>query len=220
MQRSATGTSLTHDVYQRLRADLLACRVRPGTQLRLGALCRELGVSLSAVREALSRLTAEGLVTAEPQRGFRAAPISAEDLRDLTEARVEIEQLCLRRAIAQGGLAWEEALLAVHHRLSRTPMQEPDDPGLVAEAWAEAHRGFHEALVAACDSAWLLRIRALLFAQSERYRRLSLPLARAERDLGQEHRAILEAALARDADAACTALADHLRLTSRILLEA
>lgn len=220
MPRDIPGASLTQTAYERLRADLLACRLRPGERLRIADLCAALGVSLSAVREALSRLTAEGLVVAEPQRGFRAAPISVADLRDLTAARIEIETLCLRRAIASGDVGWEERLVAAHHRLSRTPARDPADPDRVAEPWAEAHGAYHEALVAGCGSPWLLRLRSILYAQSERYRRLSLPLARTERDLGREHREIMDAALARDADRAAALLAAHFQLTSAILLEA
>jgi DNA-binding GntR family transcriptional regulator len=219
MPRETSGASLTQTAYERLRADLLACRLPPGEKLRIGELCDMLGVSLSAVREALSRLTAEGLVVAEPQRGFRAAPISEADLRDLTAARIEIETLCLRRALAAGDVTWEERLVAAHHRLSRTAERDPGDPKLVTEAWAEAHRAYHAALVAGCDNAWLLRLRAILYAQSERYRRLSVPLARTERDLAREHRDIVEAALARDADRASALLAAHLSLTSDILLQ-
>jgi DNA-binding GntR family transcriptional regulator len=220
MPRDVPGSSLTQTAYERLRADLLGCRLRPGDRLHIGDLCKALGVGLSGVREALSRLTAEGLVVAEPQRGFRAAPISPDELRDLTAVRTEIETMCLRRAIAVGDVGWEERLLAAHHRLSRMPERDPLGANRVSEAWAEAHAAYHAALVAGCDSPWLLRLRDTLYAQSERYRRLSVPLARAERDLAREHREIMEAALARDADGACALLGAHFALTSTIVLEA
>ncbi|WP_155984537.1 GntR family transcriptional regulator [Roseomonas gilardii] len=220
MQREATTASLTQSAYERLRADLLSCRLAPGEKLRIADLCERLSVSLSAVREALSRLTAEGLVVAEPQRGFRAAPISADELRDLTAVRLEIEGMCLRRSIAAGDLAWEERLVAAHHRMARLPYRDPDDPQRASEVWAEAHAAFHRALVAGCDSPWLLRLREILYAQTERYRRLSIPLSSAPRDLAREHREIAEAALARDADRAGALLAEHLEKTTWILLGA
>ena len=197
---------------------MLACRLRPGTRLKISDLCQALSVSLSAVREALSRLTSEGLVVAEPQRGFRVAPISAEELRDLTQVRVQIEGLCLERAIAAGDVGWESHLVAVFHRLSRTPEREPGDPQRMNEAWSTAHAAFHEALAGACDSPWLLRLRATLYAQSERYRRLSVPLAEAARDLDREHRDIMDAAFARDVAGAKAAMARHLERTTRVLL--
>jgi DNA-binding GntR family transcriptional regulator len=219
MPRDANGTSLTQTAYERLRGDLLACRLEPGARLRMGDLCRSLEVGLSAVREALSRLTAEGLVVAEPQRGFRVTPISADELRDLTAVRLEIEALCVRRAVAKGNLSWEAQLVAAFHRLSRTPERTAEDPERLSEEWVEAHGAFHLALVAACDSAWLLRLREMLYSQSERYRRLSFPLAEVKRDLNREHGAIMDAALARDADRAVALMSEHLELTMRILLD-
>jgi DNA-binding GntR family transcriptional regulator len=213
------GSSLTQDAYERLRADLLACRLRPGARLKINELCGALSVSLSAVREALARLTSEGLVVAEPQRGFRVAPISAEELSDLTAVRAKIEGMCLERAIAVGDVGWESHLVAAFHRLSRTPEREPADPQRMNEAWSAAHAAFHEALVGACDSPWLLRLRGILYAQSERYRRLSVPLAAVARDLNHEHRGIMEAALARDAGLAGALMTEHIERTTRVLLE-
>ena len=220
MPRENASTSLTQTAYERLRADLLSCRLRPGDRLRINDLCAQLSVSLGAVREALSRLTAEGLVVAEPQRGFRVAPISTEELRDLTTVRLDIEGTCLRRSIASGDLGWEARLVAAHHRMSRMTEREAGDPQRVNDAWAAAHAAYHRALVDGCDSPWLLRLRDLLYAQSERYRRLSVPLARSPRDLNGEHREIMEAAVSRDADRAVALLASHLETTTCILLDA
>lgn len=210
--------SLTEGVYRAVRADLLACRTRPGEKLRIAVLCERHGASSGAVREALSRLTAEGLVILEPQRGFQAATISAHELVDLTLARVEIECLCLRMAVRSGDLAWEEQLLAVAHRLRRTAITDPEDPGRISEAWASAHHAFHEALVVACPSETLLQVRRQLYARSERYRRLSVPMADTVRDVEREHRGLMLAALDRDEAGAVAALEAHIRETTRILL--
>ncbi len=220
LMRMDPPASLTETVYRALRADLLACRIQPGEKLRIALLSSRHGASPGAVREALSKLTAEGLVTSEPQRGFQAATISAEELIDLTSARVEIECLCLRKTIEDGDLGWEERLLGSSHRLLRTPIRATDDSARVSEDWALAHEAFHEALVAACRSRTLLQVRRQLYAQSERYRRLSVPLAEAERDLDGEHRGLATAALERDADRAVLAMKQHLDETTRILLRA
>lgn len=213
-----SSASLTQRVYERVRADVISCRLRPGEKIVIGEVCKAQSVSLGAVREALSRLTSEGLVVAEPQRGFRAAPISEADLRQLTEARIHVECLCLRRAVEVGDLAWEARLVATFHALSRTPEREGDAEG-VSEAWAAAHAQYHAGLVEACDNDWFLRMRSSLYSQAERYRRLSATLDRGDRDLGAEHRAIMDAALARDADGAVQALQRHLLATTSILLD-
>lgn len=215
-----TTVNLTQGAYEALRADLLACRIPPGSRLKIQELCTRLSVSLGAIREALSRLTSEGLVVSEPQRGFRAAPISAEDLSDLTRVRIEIESLCLRRAIELGDVDWEARLVAAFHRLSRTPERAPDDPVRSNDDWASAHAAFHLALVEGCHSPWLLRLHGQLYDQSERYRRLSVSLSTRARRIGDEHQAIMEAALARDADKAVALLTAHMTQTTNILLEA
>lgn len=211
--------SSTQGAYERLRADLLACRFKPGERLPINELCRDLAVSLGAVREALSRLTSEGLVSSEPQRGFRASPISAVDLRDLTDVRREIEAMCIRRAFAGGDVAWEARVVAAYHQLSRTSTRAPDDPQRANDAFTLAHGRFHEEIVSPCDSPWLLRLRATLFAQSERYRALSFPLSRKERDVKAEHRKLVDAVLARDVDKAVELMNEHIEKTTAILLE-
>lgn len=212
------AASLTESVYARLRADLLACRLKPGSKLKVSELCADLGVSLAVVRESLSRLSAEGLVTSEAQKGFRVPPIASEDLSDLTKARIAIEQLCLREAVANASIEWEARITAAHYRMTRSPERAPDDPKRLSDAYAEAHGAFHEALVAACRNVWLLRVRAQLFTQSERYRRLSVPLQKPLRDLASEHKALMEAALAHDGDLLARLMEEHLWRTAQILL--
>jgi DNA-binding GntR family transcriptional regulator len=210
----ATNQSLTETAYESLRADLLACRLAPGDKLNINDLASRLQVSLGAVREALSRLTAEELVTLEAHRGFRAAPVSVSELHDLTSTRIEIESSCLRRAIELGDVEWETGIVAAFHRLSRTPERAAGAELQINEDWSRAHKGFHRALVAACDSPWRLRLRDYLYDQTERYRRLSVPASGDARDLGAEHRALMEATLARESDRAVHLLQQHFRVTA------
>ena len=215
MDRAIT---LTEHAYRRVRDDLLTCRHAPGDRLNIKEIGETLGVSLGAVREALSRLTSEGFVVTEDRRGFRAAPISADELRDLVRVRADIEGQCLRRSIALGCLDWESRVVAASHRLSRTPTIDiANAPGL-SDGYAAAHAAFHSALVSACDSPWLRRLRDLLYAQSERYRHLTVPLAQHDRDLVHEHGSLTQAALARDADTAVALLSEHLMRTANILI--
>lgn len=220
MRQEHHSRSQTQDVYAALRADILACRLPPDVKLKIKDLCDDKKASLGAVREALSRLTAEGLVVAEAQRGFRVAPVSTSELADLAQTRIDIEFLCLERAMARGSVEWEAKVVAAYHRLQRTPLRASDAPDSTSEAWEAAHAAFHEALVAACDSPWLMRLRAMLYAQAERYRRLSVRYDRDERDVDGEHRALMETVLDRDPDTAKACLADHFGTTARIILEA
>lgn len=212
--------SQTFDVYLKLRRDIISSRLPPGQKLNIGALCNTYGVSLGAIRESLSRLASEDLVLAQAQLGFRVAPVSADELVDLMNARIEIESLCMRRSLALGGVEWESSLIAASHRLSRTPKNaEPRDPD-ISDEWEAAHDAFHMALVAACDSTWLLKIRAHLYTQAERYRRLSLRISATRRNVAGEHQQLLKAALARDAERAASLMRKHLDTTTRFILEA
>ena len=213
------GWSLTAAVLDQLRDDILSCRLLPGDRLNIAELAQSTSVSPGAIREALSRLTSEGLVIAEPQKGFGVAPISPADLVDLTRVRCQIEAQCLRRAIEVGDIKWETTVVASHHLLSRTQLYAAENKKIVSEDWSRAHQAFHEALVGGCDSPWLLRLRGILYVHTERYRRLSGPLARKEREIDREHGEIVEAVLARDADRACKLLVRHIETTTRILLQ-
>ena len=210
-------------VFIALRAEILSCRLAPGTKIRINDIAERFEVSSGAVREALPRLTAEGLtVTQEKkgyQKGYAVAPVSNDELVDLTNTRISIEQLCLRDAIEHGGVDWEAEIVATCHRLSRIPERDPDDPRLANETWSATHAAFHFALAAGCKSKCLLRIRDGLYAQSERYRRLSVPLLRGERNVDAEHKTLADAMLRRNADHACGLISDHLWRTTRIILD-
>jgi len=212
-ERRSTPT-LTSKVYEQIRGEIIACDLQPNEKLRLAVLQKRLGVGMSAIREALSRLAAEGLVWAEDQRGFRVSPVSAEDLIDLTQVRIQIEQTALKQSIEQGDVTWEANLLAAYHQLTSSMQGSFNiDPKL--------HRNFHNALVAACKSRWLHYFREIMNAEYERYRSLAhLASRRKKRDVVAEHKALFDATLRRDVEAACKAVERHFSTTARLALEA
>jgi DNA-binding GntR family transcriptional regulator len=218
---SAAGRTQTSVAVERLRADIVAGRLRPREKLRVQLLATRYGLAASALREALSRLVTDGLVDVEDQKGFRVARVSRDGLLDLTDTRVEIESLALRRAIKNGDVAWESGIVAAFHRLSRAPEQEaqahPDDPALV-DGISDLHRDFHASLISACRSEWLLYFSGLLYELSERYRRLALYVTPSSRNTLMEHKHLMETVIQRDATKACTLLDEHLRETTRIIL--
>jgi DNA-binding GntR family transcriptional regulator len=211
------GSSLTEAAYHRIRGDLLSCHYPPGARLRVNDLCAELGFSQGAVREALSRLCSEGFVISRAQYGFRAADATREELEDLVKARIEIEVLCVRRAIQFGDIGWETDIVAAAHRLERT--EAISETGLVSDTWSSSHEQFHQALAAGCDIRLLREIRQQLWERSERYRRIAGPITSRVRDVQQEHAALVDAVLARDADRAAELIRVHLTITAHALLE-
>lgn len=214
---SGANENLTVSAYKSLRAAIVTCALRPNEKLVINDLCRDLGVSLGAVREALSRLVAEGLVVSVPQKGFTVSPVSQADLDDLTRVRKIIERECLISAITNGGIKWESGIVAAHHELAQLPLKDPDEPGRINEAWRVAHGDFHLALVSACDSPWLLRMRDVLYLQSERYRRLSVIYDREDRDVAAEHEELADAVIKRNADKAVRLMMVHMSRTAQIV---
>ncbi len=206
--------TLTSAVHGRLRGDLIACRIKPGEKLLIALLGQRFKVSAAIVREALSRLVADGLVVAEDQRGFRASALTLPDLRDLAETRIEIECLALRRSMARGDAAWREEVQASWKalRASRHPL--PEDAAEAHEAWSALHARFHAALVGACGLEWLMRFRTTLYEQSERYRRMSRLVRGLSRDVQAEHGQIVKAVLDGAAEEAVALLAAHLQRTA------
>jgi GntR family transcriptional regulator, carbon starvation induced regulator len=204
--------------YDALLAEILDGRLAPGAKITISEVAVRLGFSPGSVREALSRLAAEKWAIATAQKGYSVAPISIEELRDLTRTRIVIEQLCLRSAIAHGDVEWETSMVAAYHRLHRIPAVVSEHVSRVSKAWSAAHMTFHAALTAGCDSPWMLTLRAILYAQSERYRHLSVALARENRDVDTEHKNILDACIARQADRGCELIEQHLTRTLEILV--
>jgi DNA-binding GntR family transcriptional regulator len=215
---SSSPRSLTTLAYERLRGDILRGLLAPSERLRIQALSERYGIGATAIREALSRLTTDGFVAAEEQRGFAVASVSREELLDLTQTRIAIEQMALRMAVAHGDVEWESNILSSYHRLSRAEAQPWSDENLAA--WSQAHRQFHDALVVGCGSPWTLRLCRLLYDQTERYRNLSVqPAKKRKRDVGREHLDLMQAALARDADTLCELTDAHFRETTRLILD-
>ncbi len=176
-------------------------------------------MGMSPIREALNRLQAERLVVAVPLRGFTVAPLSPEEFADATEARILIESEALRRAIALGDDAWEGAILAALHALSRQATRaESGDPDEI-ERLERRHHDFHHALLVACRSRWLMDFFQKLYAEAERYRYRALASRDADRarDVAGEHAALAEAAIGRQAERACELLALHYRRTQAYL---
>lgn len=214
------ATTRGEAAFRSLRADILAGRLLPGSRLRFAELCSRYDASMGVLREALSRLVEQGLVRLEPQQGYRVTPLSIEDLSELTVARVHIETLVLRDAIAHGDLAWESRLAAVHHTLARTVQIDQSDPARVTDAWVDAHAAFHGAVLEGCPNGRLKTIANGLRASAELYRQWSRPLGHDhDRNIAAEHRALFEAVLGRDADAAAVILTAHIEHTAEVLLD-
>jgi DNA-binding GntR family transcriptional regulator len=213
---SGSATRAT-SLFDQLRADLLAGVLEPGNKLAIEALAEHYATSATPLREALNRLVSDGLVERREQRGFVVAPISAEDLAEITKTRCWLEERALRESIAARSAEWEEALVLAHHRLARTPRSLSDKRFEDNPAWEPLHRAFHRALIAGCGSRWLLSFCDQLADQHHRYRRLSAPRAFLKRGVKGEHLQLMEAAIEGRADDAVALLRTHFERTAKII---
>jgi len=206
--------SRSRQIYLRLRQMIILGDLVPLQKLKIAELAEELGANSSAVREALSRLTAEHLVEARDQQGFRVAPISIAELDDLTRTRCDIETLALKRSIERGSKAWAQALKLAHREISNYS-GDPQAPEGMA-----LHAQFHKAVLAGCESPALLRIWQSLYEMAERYRAIAVRQAGPSRPVVDEHDRIAKAALDRDVDAAATLLTNHIERTAALVRDA
>lgn len=205
--------------YREIRSDILTGHFLPGQRLLFTELSARYGASVGVLREGLSRLAEQGLVVSQPQQGFHVTPVIPDDLKDLTEARVEIETLAFRKAMEAGDLTWEARLVAAHHMLDGTPELTDSDPHRVNEDWAVAHTAFHRVLLEACPNRRLREFASSLRDASEVYRRWSRHLGGEQgRDIPGEHRALLTAALQRDIPGGVALLAQHIEYTTNAVL--
>lgn len=201
-----------------MRDDVLTGSLKPGEKLRADFLRDRYDVGTSPVREALNRLAADGLVVHEDQRGFRVSSVSKAELVELIMTRCWLEEIALGESIANGDAAWEEGIVLAFHRLSRVPRSASETSYAINSEWEKLHRDYHLALITACGSRWLLGFCDQLNDQTHRYRQIAAHVDDPRRNEIDEHRAIMDAAIARDRERAVGLLKEHFTRTSDLII--
>ncbi len=227
----------TENAYRLLRRDILTTRLPPSASLKLSTLRDTYGIGWTPLREALTRLEAEKLVTAVSNRGFAVAPVSREGLEDLTRARQVIEVPLLLESVERGGSEWESAVVTAHYRLSRCRIAVDDTSEAAVDEWEEKHAAFHSALLSAATSSWLLRFHATLWDQLRRHHRFLglVPTLRAAAGLKdgydgamaalreamaiEHHTKLMEAALDRDIERTRALITEHIGYTLDVYVQ-
>lgn len=211
------GRNLSEKGYDLLRRDILHGKLFPGEKLHIDRLSMRYEIGTVPLREALNRLSSEGLVQHRSNRGFFVAPISMSELEELVKTRIWLETLALRESIGNGDEDWEDALVVSCHRLARTQRLLPPGAGRdISDQWEARHKEFHMLLIERCGSSWLLGFCSSLMDQAVRYRNLSMNSNSSQprrEGAAAEHQAILDAVLERDADRACSLLSEHYQTT-------
>jgi GntR family carbon starvation induced transcriptional regulator len=211
--KPANATNATK-LYRSLKLDIIQGALAPLERLRIDMLRKRYRAGASPLREALNRLSAEGFVVQNDQRGFAVADIPQEDLGELVFTRCRLNEIMLPAALKNGDKAWEERVVLAHYHLSKTPPFTSD--GCVNEDYLSCHREFHMSILAPCGSRWLLALSEKLFDWALRYQYQAL---RADvvgsRDVANEHNELVKAVLARDVAKSISLHNEHVRSTGR-----
>lgn len=198
-------------LYETLRTDLLKGEFEPGSRLRMESLKERYGSGVNLLRESLTRLSSEGLVIAEGQKGFHVASFSIQKMEELTRLRILLETDGARASFENGDMEWESNLVAAHHKLEHVESKMRENIDEYFMMWHRCDYEFHAALIGACQSELHMHYHRQVYDQ---FRQFVVMELRTEGFRGKyvvdEHQSVLEAALNRDLDACVNALEAHL----------
>ena len=195
--------------YRHIRRDILFGRLAPAQKLKLDGLKESYGVSISTLRELLSRLTSEGLIVAEGARGFEVAPISPENLKEVANLRQLLECHAMALSFATGDMEWEGRVVAAHHKLAVVETRMLAGDRSAPDLWKRYDWEFHHALISACGLKAHLDAHSAAYDKYLRYQMIAV-VFRGE-IAAREHRQLLECALRRDTKSAQGVLVKHIQ---------
>lgn len=199
--------TIGESAYRRIRSDIIFGRLPPRQKLKLEKLRDAYGASISTLREILNRLSSEGLIVAEGQRGFEVAPVSVDNLREIAALRLLLETHALQQSFGAGDMEWEGRVVAAHHKLATLEKRMQDGDRSETELWKRYDWEFHQALISACGSKVLMDTHAGVFDKYLRYQMIALSFRGGI--AAEEHRIMHDCALNKDAAKACEVLARH-----------
>jgi DNA-binding GntR family transcriptional regulator len=206
------GASATARVYAHVKERLLDGRFPGGALLSENELAQRLGLSRTPVRQAFVQLEAEGLLELYPKRGALVVPVSVAEVESVMETRLLVERFAIEKVIDRGIDLGPDLELAIAHQEALTARGRERE-------FVEADREFHRLVVAAAGNAILLQLHDSL---RDRQSRMGLAaLMRDEnrmRQILEEHRTLVAAVTARDAELACSLVDRHLEGTLALLL--
>lgn len=214
--------NLGSDVYRVLRDRILKREMHPGEKLSDLRLSAELGVSRTPIREALHQLVQDGVVVAEPNRGFFVATFTPEDLEEIFDLRCALEVFAMRK-VAQHDYSREYgiALQELDRISSLIAEADTDEKRLAAaSAFLEVDQGFHSWMVEHAGNQRLTSIVTGLWAQIAVFQKAGSEIPGWMELATGQHRRIVELLLAKDVDAAVAALEEHIQdMKERVLAD-
>jgi DNA-binding GntR family transcriptional regulator len=211
VKKSVEGKLSSASLADRLRERIANGIWVPGTQLRQDLIAKEFGTSHIPVREAFVQLQASGFVTIVPNRGAFVSAMTTFEAEELTEMRVALELLALDAAI--------DAFSADDEAAAREILERDEDAHEV-EHWSIDNWAFHRAIYRASGKRHLLETLEAIWRKTDRYLRLVWQLERYQQTSLAEHRAILDAVLARDRRAAKRLTKAHIEAAGVVMRDA
>lgn len=204
-----TDSSQTAQLYQRLRTAVLSLDLLPGARISERGIESAYGASRTPTRAALVRLETEGLVRREG-RGWIVAPIDLDEIRALGDFREAVEVAGVRLAV---GLATDPDIAALLALVDASEAAVDEDEGV------KTGSDFHLHLVQLSGNVFLVDAVNASLTRLARTRWLQVRTPEARQNARTEHRRIVEAIAARDADQASLLLQDHIKDTNTRLLD-
>ncbi len=206
--------SLSAAVVERLRDKILSGELREGEQLRQDAIATEFQISRIPVREALSHLAAEGLITIVANRGAVVSALSPDEIMQIFETRAVLECYMLRHAIPN---TKEEDFQQAEDILVQYEQSLENDSEV--KSWGQWNWSFHSALYAPANRPFMLSFLKTLNINCDRYTRLHLVFTRDLHRAGRAHRELLAACRTKNPELASEALWKHITEAGEYLKE-
>jgi len=205
--RPADGARTLADVaLAELREAIVSGEIPPGSPIRLQEYVDRLSMSTVPIREALRFLEQKGLIERRPHRGVVVCEMSATDLEDTYKIRLDLESMAVRMAVPR---------IKEKDRIFLLGLVDEYEAALRADNGSapDVHTKLHMSIYEYADSRWLRLLLPTLWDNSERYRRLQIPVRGTIEQRVEEHRVLVEACASGDPEIAAMELQAHLSRT-------
>lgn len=200
-------------IYNKLRKQLIVEGMKERTKLKPEVLRETYGCAASTIREVLFRLSCDGFVEFEDQKGFWTPSLSDQNLEEIISFRIMLEQRGSRLSIEKNDLEWEAKLIAAHHKLAHIEarMHKEQNISDYISLWSDAEWDFHKGLVALCGNQLLMEAHHTTYDRHRQHLIMRNPNFGFRSAGIEEHQAILDAALARDVKRCAEEINIHLK---------
>jgi len=199
--------TISQTIYETLKNDIIVGSLKSGIKLKLNILKDKYGVSVSILRETLSRLASEGFIEAKEQKGFYVSPISKEDFQEILDLRILIECHAIKVAIENRTDDWESELVASYHKLRLMEKRIENEEFDKINEWKTCDRKFHQTIIASTNSKHLIELHSLIY---DKYLRYQMKVLTFRGDEVLDHQKLFDAIILGDIELSQEILKNHI----------